>query len=125
MRTMIKSGWILVLVTMVSVAASGCAKDVLGRPSESPTLIERVTKEKVTGKVIDVGASHVSIRQNYEDKNDKQTYGATRRLRVDQQTNMDQVALGDEVRAYVSDDGYASTIQHIHPSVPASTAPYP
>jgi len=106
----------------VSVALSGCGKkDVLGRPSESPTLIERVTKEKVTGKVVDVSASYVSIRQNP----DSQTYGETRHLRVDKQTKMDQVALGDEVRAYVSDDGYASTIQHIHPSVPASTAPYP
>jgi hypothetical protein len=39
----------------VSVALSGCGKkDVLGRPSESPTLMERVTKEKVTGKVVDV-----------------------------------------------------------------------
>jgi hypothetical protein len=34
---------------------------------------------------------------------------------VDDQTKMDQVAIGDQVKASVSDDGYASTIQRVIP----------
>ena len=37
--------------------------------------------------------------------------GETMRVRVDDQTTMDRVAVGDQVKAYVSEDGYASTIQ--------------
>jgi hypothetical protein len=39
--------------------------------------------------------------------------GESRRVRVDDHTKMDQVAVGDQVKAYVSEDGYASTIQRV------------
>ncbi|MFY4728747.1 hypothetical protein [Nitrospira sp. BLG_2] len=41
----------------------------------------------------------------------KESDGETTRVRVDDQTKMDRVAVGDQVKAYVSEDGYASTIQ--------------
>jgi hypothetical protein len=88
--------WVSLLLIIVTVVTSSCVKDVLGRPSDSSTLIERVTKEKITGKVVGVGTSYVSIKQSDEDKGDKQTYGETRQIRVDKQTKMDQVALGDQ-----------------------------
>jgi Cu/Ag efflux protein CusF len=59
-----------------------------------------------TGRVNDIGARHVSIRHDA---------GETRRVRVDDQTKMDQVAIGDQVKASVSDDGYTSTIQRVIP----------
>ena len=65
-------------------------------------MAERFTQESVSGRVNDIGARHVSIGDDA---------GETRRVRVDDQTKMDQVAVGDQVKAFVSDDGYASTIQ--------------
>jgi hypothetical protein len=45
---------------------------------------ERVSKESVKGRVKDIGAKYVSIKN-----------------------------VGDQVKAYVSEDGYASTIQRV------------
>ncbi len=109
---------ILMGLIMLNLTVSGCAKTVSERGEASPTILERITKEKVTGRVTDVGPTFLSIRENYADKG---TYGEMRLVRVDGQTKMDQVALGDEVKAYVGDDGYASTIQHVTSEVPAST----
>ena len=35
------------------------------------------------------------------------------RVRVDDRTKMDRVAVGDQVKAYISEDGYATTIQRV------------
>jgi Cu/Ag efflux protein CusF len=43
----------------------------------------------------------------------KDTNGETTRVRVDDHTKMDRVTIGDQVNAYVSEDGYASTIQRV------------
>ncbi|HET9606099.1 MAG TPA: hypothetical protein VFO87_03545 [Nitrospira sp.] len=63
-----------------------------------------MSKESVKGRVNDIGSKYVSIR------NDD---GESRRVRVDDHTKMDQVTVGDQVKAYVSEDGYASTIQRV------------
>jgi hypothetical protein len=65
---------------------------------------ERISKESVKGRVNDIGAKYVSIRDDR---------GESRRVRVDDNTKMDQVTVGDQVKAYVSEDGYASTIQRV------------
>ena len=70
----------------------------------SPTMSERISKESVKGRVNDIGNKYVSIRSDD---------GESRRVRVDDHTKMDQVAVGDQVKAYVSEDGYASTIQRV------------
>lgn len=88
----------------LQMAAAGCAKNASERRAASPTMSERISKESVKGQVNDIGARYVSIK-------DKK--GESRRVRVDDETKMDQVAVGDQVKAYVSDDGYASTIQRI------------
>jgi Cu/Ag efflux protein CusF len=43
----------------------------------------------------------------------KQINGETMRVRVNDKTKMDHVVEGDKVKAYVTDDGYASTIQRM------------
>ena len=43
----------------------------------------------------------------------KESTGETTRVRVDDHTTMDRVTIGDQVKAYVSEDGYASTIQRV------------
>ena len=90
----------------LNLSVVGCAKNASEKRAVSPTMAERLKQDSITGRVNDIGARHVSI------KNDA---GETRRVRVDDQTKMDQVAIGDQVKAFVSDDGYASTIQRVVP----------
>jgi len=93
---------VIVATVALSAAALGCAQTAAERRAASPTLAERVKQDTVTGKVHEVGAKYLSIRESD---------GETQRVRVDDHTKMDRVAVGDRVRAYVSEDGYATTIQ--------------
>ncbi len=90
----------------LNLSVVGCAKNASEKRAVSPTMGERLKQDSVTGRVNEMGARHVSIKDDA---------GETRRVRVDDQTKMDQVAIGDQVKAYVSDDGYASTIQRVVP----------
>jgi hypothetical protein len=100
----------ILMVVMLSTAlalqltAAGCAKNASERRAASPTMSERLSKESVTGRVNAIGAKYVSIRNEQAE---------SRRVRVDDETKMDQIAVGDQVKAYVSEDGYASTIQRL------------
>ena len=94
----------IVATLALNAAALGCSKSASERRAASPTMGERIKQDSVTGRVHDIGAKYVSIKDNG---------GETRRVRVDEQTKMDRVAIGDQVKAYVSEDGYASTIQRV------------
>jgi hypothetical protein len=95
---------ILAAVMTMQLTAAGCAKNASERRAASPTMGERISNESVKGRVNDIGTRHVSIR------NDD---GESRRVRVDDKTKMDQLVVGDQVKAYVTEDGYASTIQRV------------
>lgn len=92
----------LIAVIVLNVGMVGCAENASEKRAVSPTMAERFKHDSVTGRVNEIGARYVSIRDDN---------GETRRVRVDDHTKMDQVAVGDQVKAFVSDDGYASTIQ--------------
>jgi hypothetical protein len=94
----------LAVVIAINLLFAGCAKNASERRSASPTMSERISKDSVKGRVSEIGAKHVSIRD---------TDGQSRRVRVDDNSKMDQVAVGDQVKAYVTEDGYASTIQRV------------
>jgi hypothetical protein len=96
--------FMLLAVMTVQLTAAGCAKNASERRAASPTMGERIANESVKGRVNDIGTRYVSIR------NDD---GESTRVRVDDRTKMDQVAIGDQVKAYVTEDGYASTIQRV------------
>ena len=100
------TGMMLTMTVILALAAglTGCAKNQAERRAASPTMSERFKQDTVTGKVNDIGANHVSIREND---------GDTMRVRVDDRTKMDRVAVGDQVKAYVSEDGYATTVQRV------------
>jgi Cu/Ag efflux protein CusF len=87
----------------LNLSVVGCAQNASEKRAASPTMAEQ---DSVIGRVNDIRARHVSIRDDA---------GETRQVRVDDQTKMDQVAIGDQVKAFVSDDGYASTIQRVIP----------
>jgi Cu/Ag efflux protein CusF len=97
---------VVIMTVGLSLSVVGCAQNASERRAVSPTMSERLKQDTVTGRVNDIGARHVSIKDNV---------GETRRVRVDDQTKMDQVAIGDQVKAFVSEDGYASTIQRVTP----------
>jgi hypothetical protein len=103
-----RSGYIIMTIAAVGMSFSmaGCTQNVSEKRAVSPTMGERIKQDSVTGKVHDLGARHVSIKDDA---------GETTRVRVDDQTKMDQVTIGDQVKAFVSDDGYASTIQRVSP----------
>ena len=99
--------WMVVMLSTalaLQLTAGGCAKNASERRAASPTMSERLSKESVTGRVNAIGARYVSIRNEQAE---------SRRVRVDDETKMDQIAVGDQVKAYVSEDGYASTIQRL------------
>ena len=99
--------WMVVMLSTalaLQLTAAGCAKNASERRAASPTMSERLSKESVTGRVNAIGARYVSIRNEQAE---------SRRVRVDDETKMDQIAVGDQVKAYVSEDGYASTIQRL------------
>jgi hypothetical protein len=95
---------LLAAVMALQVSAAGCAKNASERRAASPTMSERISQESIKGRVNDIGKRYVSIRNDA---------GESRRVRVDDHTKMDQVAVGDQVKAYISEDGYASTIQRV------------
>jgi hypothetical protein len=101
-------GIIVLMIAAVGLSLSvvGCVQNASEKRAASPTMAERLKQDTVTGRVNDIGARHVSIRDDA---------GETRRVRVDDQMKMNQVAIGDQVKAFVSDDGYASTIQRVIP----------
>ena len=94
----------VVLITLIgcNVAMSACSQSATERRAAKPNFNERLTRDAVTGDVKDVGKNYVSIRQDN---------GETMRVRVNDNTKMDPVTEGDHVKAFVTDDGYASTIQ--------------
>ena len=94
----------LAAVMTINMALAGCAKSASERRAASPTMSERISKDSVKGRVNEIGAKYVSIRDHD---------GESRRVRVDDNTKMDQIAVGDQVKAYVTEDGYASTIQRV------------
>jgi Cu/Ag efflux protein CusF len=96
----------LVITTgmIANLSLMGCADTVVEKRAAKPELRERIKQDAITGEVTDVGAKYVAIRQ---------MNGETMRVRVDDNTKMDHVTAGDKVKAYVSDDGYASTLQRV------------
>lgn len=96
----------MIMAVGVTLSAIGCTQNASEKRAASPTMAERFKQDSITGRVNDIGTRHVSIKDDA---------GETRRVRVDDQTKMDQVNIGDQVKAFVSDDGYASTIQRVRP----------
>ncbi|OQW32823.1 MAG: hypothetical protein A4E19_05565 [Nitrospira sp. SG-bin1] len=94
----------LVATVALNITALGCSQTAAERRAASPTLGERIKQDAVTGRVREIGSTYVAI---------KESDGDTLRVRVDDHTKMDRVAIGDQVKAYVSEDGYASTIQRV------------
>jgi Cu/Ag efflux protein CusF len=100
--TRITLAFAMTMGMIVNLSLMGCAETAVDKRAAKPELRERMKQDAVTGEVTDVGTNYVAI---------KQITGETMRVRVDDNTKMDHMTAGDKVKAYVRDDGYASTIQ--------------
>ena len=54
----------LTAVIAVNMTLAGCAKNASERRAASPTMSERISKDSVKGRVNEIGAKYVSIRDN-------------------------------------------------------------
>ncbi len=101
MRTML---FVLMVTPAIAfnVSMVGCGKTAVEKRAATPDFSERLKRDAIAGEVTGVGTNYVAIQQ---------ATGETTRVRVDDNTKMDNLMRGDKVKAYVTDDGYASTIQ--------------
>jgi hypothetical protein len=95
---------IMILAAGSLVAATSCSRSIVDKRAARPGLMERVKQDAVTGEVTDFGKKYVAVRQDN---------GETIRVRVDESTKMDTVQVGDRVKAYTDEVGYASTLRRL------------
>lgn len=78
------------------------AADTMAEKEASPTIKERLTKDTIKGTLMNIEGEFYSIKDN-----DGKQY----RIHVDKSTKLDKVAVGDMVKAYVTDQGHTTTLQ--------------
>lgn len=90
----------------VGVLGSGIgityAADSLAEREASPTIKERFTKDTIKGTLMNMEGEYYFIKDN-----DGKQY----KIHVDKSTKLDRVLSGDMVKAYVNDQGHATTLQ--------------
>jgi hypothetical protein len=67
-----------------------------------PTISERLTKDAVKGTLMKMDGEYYWIKDND---------GKETKIHVDKSTKLDKVAVGDHVKAYVTDKGHTTTLQ--------------
>jgi ribosomal protein S1 len=102
MRRMLLSLAVVLCAALPFVGA--CSSNAVEERGAKPGMMERVKQDAVTGQVVEVGKQYVSIRESNGDRV---------RVRVDEFTKMDVVQPGDQVKAYVNESGYATTLQRV------------
>jgi hypothetical protein len=96
------------LLAMLAVGALACTLGtaVAANPMEgkeaTPTMKERLTKDTVKGTLLKMDGEYYTIRD---------TDGKQIRIHVDPTTKMDKVMVGDQVKAYVTEEGHTTTLQ--------------
>ncbi|UVT17415.1 MAG: hypothetical protein H8K04_07720 [Nitrospira sp.] len=78
------------------------AADPMAEKEASPTIKERLTKDSITGVLMSIVGENYYIR----DEN-----GIDRKIHVDKSTKLDKVLPGDQIKAYVTEQGHTTTLQ--------------
>lgn len=91
---------------MVGLLSAGLgvtyAADSLTEKEANPTIKERLTNDTIKGTLETIKGAYYSI---------KDTDGTLHTIHVDKRTKLDMVVPGDQVKAYVTDDGHTTTLQ--------------
>ncbi len=104
MEDMMKITMGLVAVLIASALSIGpvLAADPMKDKEASPSIKERLTKDAVTGTLLKQDGEYYTITDND---------GKQHRVHVDKSTKLDKVVEGDLVKAYITDQGHATTLQ--------------
>ena len=68
----------------------------------TPSIGERITKDTVKGTLMKMDGEYFTIKDND---------GKETKIHVDKSTKLDKVAVGDHVKAYITDKGHTTTLQ--------------
>jgi len=90
-----------VAILGLGVGISEAADPMAGKEA-APTIGERLTKDTVKGTLMRVDGENYWV---------KDTDGKEIVLHVDMSTKLDKVVKGDKVKAYVTDNRHATTLQ--------------
>jgi hypothetical protein len=96
-----------VVVTVLAVLSSSpaFAADAMKNVEATPSIEERITKDAVTGTLMKIeGGEYFSIKDND---------GKLVKVHVDKSTKLDRVMEGDKVKAYITNQGHATTLQRL------------
>lgn len=97
-----------IFLSMIAVGLLGSgitvsyAADPLAEKEASPTITERFTKDTINGTLMTIKGEYYAI---------KDIDGKAHMIHVDKSTKLDTVKPGDLVKAYVTDQGHATTLQ--------------
>jgi hypothetical protein len=78
------------------------AADPMSAKEAKPTMGERLTKDTVKGTLMRMDGEYFFVKDND---------GKEIKLHVDNSTKLDKVVVGDKVKAYMTDQGHATTLQ--------------
>jgi hypothetical protein len=80
----------------------GQAANPMSDKEAKPTIGERLTKDAVKGTLMKMDGEYYWIKDND---------GKETKIHVDKSTKLDKVAVGDHVKAYITDKGHTTTLQ--------------
>ena len=92
------------LVLGLGLATVGCSESTMDRREAKPAMSERLSKETVKGQLVRTDGDYIWIREEG---------GKEVRVHVDDRTKMDKVVPGDQVKAYITENGHATTLQRL------------
>ncbi|UVT20322.1 MAG: hypothetical protein H8K03_21555 [Nitrospira sp.] len=96
-----------IILSMIAVGLLGSgigmtyATDSMAEKEASPTIKERLTKDTILGTLMKKEGEYYFI----------QTDSGLQKIHVDKSTKLDTVKTGDVVKAYVTEQGHATTLQ--------------
>src|SRR5262245_61251233 len=95
---------VLLLAIAVMTWSIGIAQaaNPMSNEEASPSLKERITQDTIQGTLMKVDGPYNWIKNND---------GKEIKIHVDKSTKKDKVAVGDQVKAYVTDQGHTTTLQ--------------
>ena len=92
----------LALLGLGTGIGSASAADSMSDKEVKPTLGERITEGTIQGTLMRVEGEYFWVKDDV---------GRELRLHVDQSTKLDKVAVGDKIKAYVTDELHITTLQ--------------
>ena len=95
-------GVMVVIATLGFGTGTVLAADPMKEKEATPSIGERLTKDAVKGTLMKIDGEYYVIKDND---------GKQVRVHVDKSTKLDKVVEGDMVKAYVTDQGHATTLQ--------------